>query len=112
MEKRHSDRATCHLKVKIVSADITYDGFIENVSEEGFECMIPSFIQAPEDFALDNMIKLEFLGPSGETINLNCVAIWHLRSSLDYKKMLMGMKIIEPSQDYNDLMRKGKYWYL
>ena len=112
MEKRHSERVPYHLKAKIVSADKTYDGFIENVSEDGFGYLITSLIQAPEDFAPEKMMKLAFLDHSGKTINLNCEAVWHLKTSLDYKNVFIGMKIITPSQEYDDLIRNGKYWYL
>jgi hypothetical protein len=105
MEKRHSERLLCHLKAKIISAGKTFDGFIENVSEEGLEYLISSLIQVPEDFTPEKMIKLIFQNHSGETINLTCEAKWFLRSSPDSKTLTVGMKIINPPQEYRELIR-------
>jgi hypothetical protein len=105
MERRHSERISIHLNAHIFSNGKTYSGFIENVSEEGIEYLTTFLTQAPKNFTPNKIITLSFQIPSGETINLYCEVKWLLRTSPHEDSLTLGMKIIDPPQEYEEFLK-------
>ena len=105
MDKRVSKRIPVRLEAYIFSGDKTYVGFIDNVSEGGFQYLIVTTIQAPKDFKPDNIIQLYFQIPSGETLRLFCKVKWYLKSSPDNKPATLGIEIIDPSPKFKEFIR-------
>ena len=105
MERRRCNRIPVILKAKVIIGDKTYAGFIENVSVEGIKYSITSFFQTTKDFTPEMIIKLNFQNPSGETLNLNCELIWFSKISPNDTELTLGMKIIDPPQNYKEFVR-------
>ena len=100
MERRHTERISFSLDARIISDKETHHGLIENISEDGMEYMITSYIQASKDFTPDKRIGLNFMTQSGEAIELNCEVKWFLKIESHEDKLLLGMEIINPSPEY------------
>jgi hypothetical protein len=101
-------RLSVHLKAKIISGGETYPGFIENISESGIGYFIESMIKVEKDFTPKKMIELTFQIPSGKTLNLDCEIVWYSRESRDDKKLKVGLKLIEPPQQYKQFIQDLK----
>ena len=85
----------------------SFDGVIENVSEDGIEYLITSSIMSSGNFTPKKMIKLNFRIPSGETLDLNCEVEWFLKTPKDKdKSLILGMRIIDPPEIYRKLVNR------
>lgn len=105
MEKRHSKRVPARLEAFILTGDRTYTGFIENISEDGFEFSINSSIKAPDDFHYEKTVEIYLQIPSGEAVNMLCTIKWlSKRSSVD-EPFTIGIKIAEPSPKFKALIQ-------
>jgi hypothetical protein len=104
MERRQSQRVPVNLNAQIISDDKVLDGTIENMSEDGLEYFMTSFVKVTSNFIPAKSIKLNFQFPSGEMFNLNCELIWFLKTSPEEKSLLLGMKVIDPPQIYKDIV--------
>ncbi len=102
MERRHSKRIPVNLNAKIISEDSIFDGIIENMSEDGLEYFMTSFIKTSQDITPQRLIKCNFLSPSGEMLDLNCELIWFLETAPGEK--LLGMRIINPPLTYKEIV--------
>jgi hypothetical protein len=105
MNKRSSKRIPVRLEAYIFSGEKTYMGFIDNVSEGGFQYLIVTTIQAPKDFKPEKIIQLLFQIPSGETLKLFCKVKWYLKSSTDKKPATLGIEIIDPSSKFKEFIK-------
>ncbi|MBL7049530.1 MAG: PilZ domain-containing protein [Nitrospira sp.] len=105
IDRRHAGRNLCNLSAKISSQNITYDGLIENVTEDGLEYLMTSFIEVSTDFTPEKILDMKFTMPDGEELNLNCEVQWYMKTSPEEKKLMLGMKIIEPPETYRALVR-------
>ena len=101
-------RIPVFLKAQIISGGKTYPGFIQNVSERGIGYFIESVIKVEEDFNPKKIIQITFQIPSGETLILDCKIVWYSRESPDDKKLTVGIKIIEPPQQYKQFVQDLK----
>jgi hypothetical protein len=98
--QRCSKRFNVRLKSVILSKQQSYAGYLENVSNERLAYTMSNVNYTSQDFAPEKIIKLIFLTPFGETLNLNCEIIWTSALLPDYVTFCMGMKIIEPPSEY------------
>lgn len=105
MEKRSHERIPHNLKAVITSGDQTYNGMIENVSEDGLEYLITSYLQTSEGFSPQKTIDLKFEGPKGELFNLTCEVKWYLDMQDKNSNVIMGMQILNPSPEYKKLVK-------
>jgi hypothetical protein len=105
MEKRSSKRKSINLKANIIIDGNTYNGFIKNVSESGIGYLITSSIHISKDFTPVKKIKLNFQIPANEDMTLLCEVIWFLRTSSDAEILTLGMKIIDPPQQYAEWIK-------
>ena len=104
MERRQSKRIPVNLDAKIISEDKVFDGIIENMSEDGLEYFMTSFVKVSGNFTPAKSIKLNFRIPSGEMMALNCELIWFLETSPEEK--LIGMKVLNPPQTYKEIVKR------
>lgn len=104
MEKRVSKRIPARLEAYIFSGDKTYVGFIDNVSEGGFQYLIVTTILAPKDFKPEKTLQLYFQIPSGETLKLFCTVKWYLKKSSD-KPATLGIEIMDPPPKFKEFIR-------
>jgi len=105
MEKRVSKRTPFSLDAEIVSKDCVFNGYIENVSEDGIETLITAQVQSPEDFTPNKIINIKFQVPSGNKFNLKCMVMWYLETAPNDRKLLLGMKIISPPSKYKNMVK-------
>jgi len=104
MERRQSKRIPVNLNAKIFSDDKVFEGVIENMSEDGLEYFMTSFIKVSGNFIPPKSIKLNFQIPSGEVLDLNCELIWFLETSPEEK--LIGMKVLDPPLSYREIVKR------
>jgi len=104
MEKRHSRRIPVRLEAFILTGEKTYMGYIENVSESGFEYLVHSSIKAPEDFHYEKTVEIYFQIPSGEAVNMFCTVKWLSKNSSADNPLTIGIKIAEPSTKFKCLI--------
>ncbi len=107
MENKHMEREPYYFGITFISAGKTYNGYIEKISEDELDCLLTSFIDAPEGFTPDKNIMLNLPVTKEETIRLNCETIWFLREPED-KKTFLGIKIVNLPQKYRDLIKNHK----
>ena len=105
MEKRASKRTPFSLDAEIVSNDNIFNGYIENVSEDGVESLVTAHVKSPAGLTPNKIIKLHFQVPSGKKFNLKCKVIWYLETASHDRKLLLGMKIISPPSTYRNLVK-------
>jgi hypothetical protein len=105
MERRHSQRVPVSLEAQIISDGKVYSGVIDNISEDGMEYLVTSFIKADKDFTSEKRVEMNFRAPSGEAVNLHCEVKWRKESAIDDRVLIVGMKIINPSPDYRKLIK-------
>jgi len=105
MDKRITKRIPVRLEAYIFSGDKTYVGFIDNVSEGGFQYLLVTTIQAPKDFRPEKILQLYFQLPSGETLKLFCKVKWYLKSSTDSKPATLGIEIIDPTPKFKEFIK-------
>jgi hypothetical protein len=105
MDKRFSKRIPARLEAYIFSGNKTYVGFIENVSEDGFQYLVISQVQAPQEFKPEKIIQIYFQLPSGETLKLFCEVKWYLKNSPDDKTLTLGIRIIDPSPKFKEFIK-------
>jgi len=104
MDTRASRRIPFSLDAEIVSEDNTFNGYIENISQDGIECLMSTHVQSPADFTQNKILSINFQVPSGDEFNLKCELMWYLEASPHDKKLLLGMKIISPPSRYKNLV--------
>ena len=103
-------RYNVNLESLIVSNDRTYEGFIQNVSEEGLAYESDSFPSNLQEFSPEKTINVILKMPSGETLILNCEIKWSSEQSpwplpKNYSTLGMGMQIINPPETYREYVR-------
>jgi hypothetical protein len=98
MGKQRFKRIIIGLKVEIISGDISCEGVIENLSENGiFVITFPA--QTTIDFIPETPLQLNFRTLLGETLNLRCKVIWSSKTPPHGLTSRIGMEIIEPAWD-------------
>lgn len=105
MEKRLSKRIPVRLEAYIFSGNKTYAGFIENISESGFQYLIISSFQNPQEFKSDKIIQIYFQLPSGETLKLFCDVKWYIQNSPNDKTLLIGVEILDPPPQFKEFIK-------
>ncbi len=95
MRRRRSERISLSLPTKILLGGRSFDGLIVNVSEDGVGSSVTSVVEAHEEFIPVHNIKLHFQEPSGKDIDLVCELVWFSRSQDDFRRITMGMKILD-----------------
>lgn len=134
MEHRSSKRKKIAFSVdaKLISGNKSYNGFIENVSEQGIKWyQYDGFVDdlstdnlsiktAPSkgtvDFEPGKQIELELILPSGEKLALYCIIKWatkslHPESSnsqetvTSEKQITLGMEILNPPLPFKEFYK-------
>jgi hypothetical protein len=102
------DKIRVNLNSNIYSGGKTYAGIIEYISNEGMEYMISSSIKVSKDYTPPQKIQLNFLTPLGSALNLTCNVICFLRSESEDNTLTMGMKVLNPPQQYMEFLETLK----
>lgn len=105
VERRQSRRIPARMEAYMITADKNYMGYIQNVSREGFEFSLSSSVKDGEDFIYDTISEIFFQLPSGEAMNLSCEVKWLSERSSVNGPLTIGMKIIERSSKFMDLIK-------
>jgi len=99
MEKRRSKRIIVTLEAELVLNDMTYKGFIENLSENGVY-VVTKPTKTNANFNPGEAIGLKFHLPSGEIVDMNCKIIWSYKTPPHGLTNSIGVEIINPPQKY------------
>ena len=102
MERRRSKRKVVHLEVEIISADKSYSGYIENISQSGIYVDTPSVdpLNTSTRFTPGNEFELKFKAPSGVEIRIECRVVWSFKTAPQGLSKKLGLTIINPSEKY------------
>ena len=96
MKKRSFERESSNIKVKFSCCYIDYDGVVTNISEGGM------FISTTGmNFPFES--KLEILIPTGHRVLKIPVEVTRMIKSADLYDCI-GVRLINPSQDYLELV--------
>ncbi len=115
MGKILNERTVVNLYAKIIIGGKTYNGYIENVAQEGNEYLLTCLINVStedkpkqiteihsEDFKPKKTAEVHFQTPSYGAINLSCEVIWFSVSQYDDSIEVLGMEIIHSSAQYKE----------
>ena len=108
MEKRRHNRFFISLHAKVIADGKSFDGVIENVSDEGVASTITTHLKADQDFSPHKIVELSFQLPTGESINMNCEVRWFLRPSSNNSSVMLGLHVEDAPQSYKDWIHKYK----
>ena len=104
MERRLFPRVPIKLNAEVIADGKTYSGVIDNISEEGMEYLITSYIDGAEEFHSEQRVEIKFQAHSGETEDVFCEVRWSMESATDERVLIVGMKIIDPPARYRELI--------
>ena len=105
MEKRASERISDSLDAEVTFDGVSFSGIVMNYSEEGLFLVSASLYELDE---VDEQIEIEVRCtlPSGEKVNLRCKVKWcNKRDSPFGVSLNMGMKILDPPEQYMEFLR-------
>ena len=105
MKKRIFKRIPVRLEAYIFSGNKTYLGFIENVSEGGFQYLVISSVQTPQEFNPEKILQIYFQLPSGETLKLFCDVKWHIHNPPDNKTLTLGVEVLDPDPKFKEFIK-------
>ncbi|MEN8265219.1 MAG: hypothetical protein ABFR82_17370 [Nitrospirota bacterium] len=125
MGNRLCEKIITNLYAKITIDSKTYNGYIENLVQEGAEYLMTCLINVsreitderiyemhfkvpsrdPEYFQPKKTAEVHFQTPSGETINLICELLWFSVSQYDSRTEVLGMEIINPPIEYKEFFK-------
>ena len=102
MARRRSKRKIVRIEVEIVSADKSYSGFIENISNSGIYLETPSIdpLSSSTRFIPGNEFELKFTALSGAEIRMECRVVWSYKTPPQGLSKKVGLTIINPSDRY------------
>ena len=105
LERRTAKRIPVRIDAYLLTGNHTYVGFIENVSEDGFEYFIPSSMKGPDDIHKGKTVEIYFQMFSGEVLHLLCEVKWlSIRPPVD-KPFTVGMKTTDLSSQFQGFIR-------
>ena len=108
MERRRSRRIVTTLDAEFSLEENNYTGVIENISEEGI-CMRFLSSSTPIEFTPGTELELNIKSSPEETMNLHCEIKWSQSISPDRLSGSAGMEIINPPEEYGELLKKQEY---
>jgi len=106
MERRHQKRLHLHIKAKIRLDDNEYDGYIENISENGIGYLLSSSFKPRDEIRVTKYFELTLEIPLDNTVSLHCEVMWINKGTFSGSTVGLGMKIIDPPQEYIDWVNK------
>jgi len=59
-----------------------------------------------EDFSPGKIVILSFETNEEKTLDMNCIIKWFIKAPNYDKAMILGMKILNPPQEYRDMVEK------
>jgi len=95
LERRRSQRIKICFRATVRSRDITFEGVIDDLSENGVNVLTYSS-ESPIEFSPESHVVLNFQPTSRETLNLHCNVKWAEKLQPRASKYRIGMEIINP----------------
>ena len=103
-EQRKAKRVPFRSNADITFAGKSYQGTIQDVSEEGVQYLLTSLPDVSSEFIPERNSALILKGPSGKKYKLSCEVKWYLRGKGKDKSLTLGMKIKTPPTKYKELI--------
>lgn len=91
------------LDAELVSSNVKYPAFIENISEDGIYAKI-AYTETSKNLSLETSIHLIFRVHSGEMLNLMCRKKWTERNTSNSLVERIGVEIIDPPEEYREFI--------
>lgn len=104
-EKRNYQRIPVRFMAELLSNEKVYQGEIKDVSQEGLGYLITSQIDTSEGFVPEQVIKISFYTPTNEKLIFDCEMMWFVWNYPDNRNLTLGLKIINPSKEYINLIK-------
>lgn len=108
MERRHLKRLYLHMKARIVLDEKEYDGYIENISENGIGYLLSASFKPRDELLSDKISELIVDIPPDTTVRLKCTVMWTKKGVFSSTTIGLGMKVINPPQEYIDWIKKER----
>jgi len=112
MERRFHKRIYLHMKARIIFDDETYEGYIENASENGIGSFIGSSLKSKDALTTNDIIELNLGNPLEETMHLNCKIKWIKKGFFTGDTIGLGVEIIDKIAEYRDWIKKLIFIYV
>ena len=95
MERRQYNRISVGYKVTLISGDVTLEGAINDLSENGAKALFYTS-EHLTGFIPETPITLKFQPSPTETLKLNCIVKWIDNLKSYVSKYKIGVEIINP----------------
>ena len=105
--RRDCQRIPVNLEAELAYKKATCFAFIENVSDRGIYVKI-TCIERIDDFKPGTKINIKFRLPSGQFLHLTCEEKWSKKNISNSMIEQIGMKIINPPQEYKHFFNTVK----
>ena len=109
-EKRRSKRKNVDIKGEIILDDISSNGTVENIAENGIYMEISSEypLHSTVRFTPGMEVRVHFQSPTGETLKLHCQVKWSYKTEPHGLTEKIGMEVIFPPPGFIDLYNELK----
>jgi hypothetical protein len=101
MERRKHKRIYINEKAQITLDDKVYKGYIVDTSDGGINFMLTSPFHVRDETAHNAVAELS----SGKIEHLKCEIVWTKKGLNTGNTIALGMKIINPSNEYRDWIK-------
>ena len=104
LERSHM-RLPLGYRAELVAYNVTYEAFVENISENGMNLKIIQ-ISSDHNFEYVSDVSLKIHPVFGKRINLNGRKIWSSKNSPKSVIESIGIEIIDPPPAYKELYQE------
>jgi hypothetical protein len=103
MKKRVQKRVPVRLECELISGNVNYPAFIENISKDGLFLRI-AYLNEKTNITPGKQLKLKIRITSGEILNVLCSEVWSEKNAPGSQIQISGMKIIDPPEKYREFL--------
>lgn len=93
-------RISVNIEAEVISGTVRCNARIENLSDEGILARVVS--PGEKYLSRGDLLDIEFKIPSGDMLSLRCKIMRVVIDSADERNQIVGLKIIERPNLYND----------
>ena len=109
VSRRASNRIPVRIEAEFVSNKTSCLGLVKNISECGIYVEI-THIEHIENLKPNINVNLKFRFRTGQFLHLKCNKIWSIKNPSNSLIEHVGLKIIRPPQEYNNIYQAVKFF--
>lgn len=91
------------MEAYVITGEKTYTGFIKNMSERGFEFVIPYSLKE-HDLHPEKTVEIYFQTHTSDVINMICSVKWISEGSLSGTQAVLGMQAGSPTDRFREFL--------